>query len=242
MTDIFHEVEEEVRRERLEKLWKQYGDYVIAGAALIVIAVAAFQLWRIYDQKQRFKASAEFNAALQMAQSGQSGMAAVLFGRLAKNAPGGYAEVSRLEQAETMLASGNRADAIALYKQIAEGNDPYLGAIARLHAAWALADQAPKPEVENLLAPLKVSGSAWTPMANEILAYADYRAGDTSAAIREYQSIAADKKASDGIRQRANVMAQFLAAGGEKNFGSVPEPAKFAQSPSTNSTGGPPHK
>ena len=34
MTDIFHEVEEEVRRERFEKIWKKYGDYAIAAVAV----------------------------------------------------------------------------------------------------------------------------------------------------------------------------------------------------------------
>lgn len=44
MSDIFQEVEEDVRRERYEKLWKKYGNYIIALAVLIVAGVAAFQV------------------------------------------------------------------------------------------------------------------------------------------------------------------------------------------------------
>ena len=40
MSDIFHEVEEEVRREHYEKLWKKYGNYVIAVASVLVLGVA----------------------------------------------------------------------------------------------------------------------------------------------------------------------------------------------------------
>ena len=40
MSDIFREVEEDVRREKLEKFWKAYGDYVIALAAVIVVGTA----------------------------------------------------------------------------------------------------------------------------------------------------------------------------------------------------------
>ena len=57
MTDIFREVEEDVRRERFEKLWKQYGDYVVALAALLVIGAAGYQLWRYYEARQIAKAS-----------------------------------------------------------------------------------------------------------------------------------------------------------------------------------------
>ena len=43
LTDIFHEVDEEVRRERLQKLWERYSIYIIALAVLIVAGVGA---WR----------------------------------------------------------------------------------------------------------------------------------------------------------------------------------------------------
>ena len=46
MADIFHEVDEEVRRERLKKLWDRYSIYIIALAVLIVAAIGA---WRAYE-------------------------------------------------------------------------------------------------------------------------------------------------------------------------------------------------
>ena len=40
MSDIFHEVDEEVRREQLKKLWQKYGWLVIAACVLVVLAAA----------------------------------------------------------------------------------------------------------------------------------------------------------------------------------------------------------
>jgi len=37
VTDIFHEVDEEVRREQLKKLWERFGGYIIAACVLVVI-------------------------------------------------------------------------------------------------------------------------------------------------------------------------------------------------------------
>ena len=59
MSDIFTEVDEEVRREQLKKLWDRYGNYVVAAAVLVIAAVAA---WRGYDYWQIRKA-AETGAA-----------------------------------------------------------------------------------------------------------------------------------------------------------------------------------
>ena len=39
MSDIFSEVDEELRREQLRKLWEGYGVYLIAACVLLVAAV-----------------------------------------------------------------------------------------------------------------------------------------------------------------------------------------------------------
>jgi hypothetical protein len=226
VTDIFREVEEDVRRERFEQLWKKYSDYIISGAALIVIAVAGLQLWRVYDERQHFKASNDYLAAEQLLEAGQASEAATAFARLEKDAPGGYAALSKLEEADAMLTAGNTADALTIYKQIAAGKDEMLGAVARIHAGWAIADSASKSDVEAMVAPLTDPANPWHDLAREILAYADYRAGNNAAALKEYQAISNDTNATEQLRVRAKWMATFLQAGGAKNYGTVPPPPK----------------
>lgn len=245
MTDIFREVEEDVRRERYEQLWKEYGDYVIAGAAVVVIAVAGFQLWRVYDQNQRAKASAEYMLAEQFFDAGQASEAQSNFARLSKDAPGGYASLAKLQEANSMLQAGNTADAVLIYKQIAAGKDTILAPVARIHAGWALVDTAPKSEIQSLVAPLADQTNPWHAMAREILAFADYRAGATQEAIREYQNLTTDTDAPAPLRARSGWMVTFLKGGGAKNYGTVPPPpAPPGASPSQpqGATGGTPQK
>ena len=52
MGDIFREVDEELKQDRYEKLWRQYGKYVIAGAVLIVAAVAGWKAWESHQTSQ----------------------------------------------------------------------------------------------------------------------------------------------------------------------------------------------
>jgi len=224
VSDIFHEVEEDVRRERLEKLWKQYGDYAIAAVAVVIIAVAGFKFWQRYELQQRTNASAAFFAARQMASPGNSSAAASAFANLAKTGPSGYAEVSQLAEADALNIAGNRSDALALYRKIAEKSSSPLAAVARVRAAWAIVDTAPKSDVENLLTPLNDNKNAWRFTAREILAYADYRSGAFAQAQSEFAALAAEKDASDTVRGRAKAMADFMKAGGDKDFGNVPKP------------------
>ena len=222
MSDIFREVEEEVRRERFAQLWKKYGDYVIAVAALIIIAVAGFELWRIYEQRQALKASVTFSVAQQMLEQGQTKSAALTFSKLADSAPGGYSQIAMLNKANALYASGSVSEAVNIYKEVAAKGNALLAPVARIRAAWATVDTTPRADVQSLLQPLLDPSNAWHPMAREILAYADYRNGDFEKARSEFSAIANDANAPGAVRGRSKAMATFITAGGSANFGSVP--------------------
>jgi hypothetical protein len=237
VSDIFHEVEEEVRRERLEKIWKEYGDYIVAAGCLLVIAAAGLQLWRVYEQRETAKASEAYTQAEQLYEAGQTDLAAQAFAHIAETAPGGYSTVARLQEADAMMASGKTADALALYKKIAAGDNPLLGDVARIHQAWGVADTVSRADLEKLVAPLTDPASAWRYTAREILAYSDYRAGQTAKAAQEYASLAATQDLPTQLHERAMAMATFLKAGGDKNYGSVPQlPEDAAQAAVTGNT------
>ncbi len=106
MSDIFREVEEDVRRERLEKLWKQYGDYIIAAVAAVAVGVAGYKLWDRYEFQQRLNAAKLYVVAQQAAEQGNVPAAQQSFAKLAKSGPSGYATMAKLSQANSLLAAG----------------------------------------------------------------------------------------------------------------------------------------
>jgi len=225
VSDIFREVEEDVRRERIEKIWKQYGDYIIAGAAIIVLAIAGWQFWKYYHGREIARASAAFTSASIKASNGDPAGASSDFAKLAKDAPSGYAAMAKLEQANTLLGTGHTGDAVAIYEEIERNGDSSLSAIARLRHAWAIVDLAPKADIVKLLAPLSANDSAWRYSAGEVLAYSDYHNGATPAAIAGFKKLATDTSAPENLRNRARAMQSFLESGGGRDVGAVPEPA-----------------
>jgi hypothetical protein len=237
VSDIFHEVEEEVRRERFEKLWKKYGDYAIAGFAAIIIGIAGYKFYDRYQTQQRMNASSAFIAAEQALNSNNSAAAATSFANLAKTAPKGYAAVAQLSAADSLYVSGNHGEAIALFKSIAAKDNSAIGNVARIRAAWATVETAPKSELETLLAPLTSPTSAWRFPAREVLAYSDFRAGAMQQAQSEFETLAADTNASAGLRGRARAMATFIKTGGEKDFGTVPPPPAPTPAPAAAAEG-----
>ena len=219
VSDIFREVEEDIRREKAEKFWKAYGNYILAVGAILFLGVGAWQLWSRHEQQEREKAAAVFMAA-QRITTPQN--AASAFADMVPDAPKGYGKAARLSQAGAMFAAGQQKEAIALYKDIATGDSGTIGAVARLRAAWAQADTLSRSEMTDWLAPLDKPGSAWRANAREVLAYADYRALDMKSAREKYAALALDPEAPDALRARAKAMSAFLAGGGAVTYGTVP--------------------
>ena len=62
MTDLFREVEEDLRREQFSRLWEKYGIYVIGTAVAIVLIVAAIVGWRAWSHSKAVEASAQYEA------------------------------------------------------------------------------------------------------------------------------------------------------------------------------------
>jgi hypothetical protein len=224
VTDIFHEVEEDVRRERFEKLWKQYGDYAIAFVAAVIIAVAGYKFWQRYEYQQRVTASGAYLAAQDAANRGNATAAAKAYAEIVRTAPSGYASVAQLAEADALYAAGKNAEALTLYKAIADKSRSPLADVARVRAAWILVETEPKASVESFLAPLTSPTSAYRFVAREILAYADYRAGALDQAQKAFEKLASDPNTPQSMHGRVNAMAIFLKAGGNKDMGTVPQP------------------
>jgi len=212
VSDIFHEVEEDVRRERLEKLWKRYGNYFIATAAVLVIGVAGYQIWQQWDKSRRQAASDQFHTAELMAQQGRVAEAENAFARIAQDGPSGYATLAKFDQAGLLLAEGKGDQAIALYTTLSQLDDPQLSGAARIRIAWAKADYAPRPEIEKVLAPIDSATNPWRFPAQEVLAYVTLRDGPRDAAIKAYQALADATQAPANLRERAQAVAEYLTA------------------------------
>src|SRR4051794_23853347 len=118
VSDIFREIDEELRRDNLLKLWKQYGRYVIAAVVLVVVAVGGIAAWRDHQASERRAQSARYSNALALAREGKDADAAKAFTAIG-NEGGGYGVLSAFQEAELLAKSGDRKGAAAVYDRIA---------------------------------------------------------------------------------------------------------------------------
>ena len=99
MSELFDEVDEEVRRDQLKKLWDKYSIYIIAGALLIIAAVGGWRGYQYLEAKKAAEAGAAFDKAVELSEQNKHAEAEAAFTDLAAKAPSGYRMLARLRAA-----------------------------------------------------------------------------------------------------------------------------------------------
>jgi hypothetical protein len=207
LSDIFQEVDEEVRRERLQQLWERHGNLIVALALLIVLGVGG---WRGYDWWENRKAAesgAAFEAAVALAESGKQDEAQAAFSKLAKEGSSGYRVLARFREAAE-VAKTDAAAAVKAYDSLAAESalGRSLQDLATIRAGLILVDTATPTELATRLEPLTATDRPFRHTARELLALGAWRAGDAAAAKRWFDLIATDIETPAGTRQRIEVL------------------------------------
>ena len=211
MSELFDEVDEEVRREQLKKLWERYSIFIIAGAILIIAAVGGWRGYQYLEAKKAAEAGAAFEAAADLSEQNKHEEAEAAFTKLAASAPYGYRVLSRL-RAAAELAFRDPQAAARLYDEIAA--DRSVGAseqdLAKIRAAGLLLDTASYSNMLQRLESATKPGATYRHTARELLALSAWRANDAAAARQWLDTIANDGETPASLRSRAEALQALL--------------------------------
>jgi hypothetical protein len=216
VADIFQEVDEEVRREQLKKLWQRYGNLIIAGCILIVAAVGAWRGYEWWQAKRAGESGAAFENAVTLAEAGKHQEAEAAFAKLAADGSAGYRTLARLREAAE-LARTDRNTAVKAFDDIAADKNAgqIIQDLAAVRAGFLLVDTAPYSEMRERLEPLTAADRTFRHSARELLALSAWKSGDMTAARQWADMIITDPQSPDGTRSRAEVLSELIAAGGK---------------------------
>ncbi len=228
-TAFEREVDEDVRNERLEQVWKTYGPWVIGGVAAAIALSAAYLVYDGWRQNQLVSASDTFERAITLIEDGDPAEALTALSGLT-DAPGGYGLLARFEQAAVLAETANTDRAVEAFDAIAQDGslDPVMRSLAALKATYLLADQAEPAELLARIRPQLDPDNPWAPFARELGALAHLRQNDFQSALNEYRLITENTSVPQNLRGRAEQMSTFL-EGAVATAGGLTEPAPVDQ-------------
>jgi len=205
VTDIFKEIEEDLRAERLQNFWKRYSLAFAIAALVIVAGSAGYVGWRDHERGARAAEGNKFSAALGLADKGDTEAALAALSGVATTSSGGYAVLARLNAASIEASSGKIDDALKSYDGIAADAklEPVFRDLATLSAGFLRVDREAPETLKPRLQALTLPANPWHYSALELLALADLKAGHAAEAKSSFTQLADDAAAPQSIRARA---------------------------------------
>jgi hypothetical protein len=216
MSDIFQEVDEEVRRDKAVEFWTKHQNSLLAVALVIVLATGGYRFWQYRQAQVAQAAGAAFQNALKLDVDGKPDEAKAALAKLQADAPKGYSALSRLVEAGLLAKKDPKAAAEAFDALANDSSlDPLLQANAKLRAALARLDagevDAAKPALEALAASGPYHETARLTLASLALAAKDY-----AGAGKRLEEIIGDFQAPQADRRTAETLFGLVAAQGVK--------------------------
>ena len=211
MAELFDEVDEEVRREQLKRLWEKYSIFFIALMVLVVAGVAGWRGYQYLESKKAAEAGAAFEKAVELSEQDKHADAEKAFTELAAKAPSGYRTLARL-RAAAEAASRDPQAAAKMYDDIAA--DRSVGGewqdLAKLRAAGLVLDSASYADMQQRLEASAAPKSTFRHSAREMLALSAWRNNDMTAARKWLDAIGEDGETPPGLRSRAEALQALL--------------------------------
>jgi hypothetical protein len=214
VADIFHEVDEELRAERLRNLFFKAAPWVL-GILLLALVVAlgawGYGKWRSSIDA---KASEAYAAGLESLQGGDEKAALNHFKSAADAGSKGYQTLALIQQAGLLLRDDKLTEAVALLDQAGDlAPSPLLADTARLQAAYIRLDTAPLIELEGRLRPLTAADRPFTAQAREAMALARLIHGKTTTARQDLVLLSQALDTPEDIRTRAQGVIGLIDSG-----------------------------
>jgi hypothetical protein len=216
VSDIFNEVDEELRREQIKKLWDRYGILIISLAVLFVAAVGGWRGYQWYEAKQAAEAGAAFNAAALLSEQGQHKEAEAAFAKIAAEGTASYRVLGKMREAAELAQQDPKA-AVAIYDAVAadRGIDQMQRDLAAMRAAFILVDTATYDELKTRIETLTAENRAFRHSARNLLALAAWRANNAAETRRWTDMVLADPQTPANTRGQVEMLIALGDQGGK---------------------------
>ena len=209
---FLREVDEELRKERINTIVARYGWAILAAIVLFIAAIGGYIWWQNRQQAQAAEQGEALLEALDAMESGNRNAALPKLEQLAQSDREGYRVAALFARATAQSEANDNAAAIATLRSIAANGDfaePYRQA-ALIRQTELEFDRLQPQQVIQRLGALARPGSPWFGTAGEMVGIAHLRMNRADLAGPLFARIGRDETVPPSIRTRAIQMAGSL--------------------------------
>ncbi|MET3896530.1 hypothetical protein ABIB57_000454 [Devosia sp. UYZn731] len=227
--NIFREVDEELRSDRMRNFWRRFAPYIIGAAVLVVVGVAANEGWTWYHASNAAKSSDELYAAFDLADGGDMAAAQTQLDTLIADGSGSYPMLAQFKQAGLLAKDGKVTEAVAAYDALAVSlSNQRLRELALVLGGTLMVDAGTLADVQQRVETIATEGNPLRNAAREAMGLAQYKAGKFTDAQASFQAVIDDPMSQSTVRNRMGYYIAALTSAGDIAPAPVDQAAKDA--------------
>lgn len=209
---FIREIDEDLKNEKLKKIWDKYGLFIILSVIILVSAAVSIETFKSWNEKRNQEFSNAYAYALNLQNQGRYAEALDILSNMEKSKRGVYSDIAQIQMANIKLEQGKTEEAIAILDNAAKNEDfnQQIREIATIKLASYKLDYAPTEELQKMLQPFVETQGTWTNVAKELLAMLAIREGDFTKSRELYQQISVAENTPEALKTRALDMLNVL--------------------------------
>lgn len=199
MNELVREIEEDIRRERFDRLWKRFGRIMVGVSVMVVLATIGVVVMQNQKESHAMEQTSEYIRGIDRMDVEDFKGAIKIFDQFAEDPSSSYYGLAMLQKAKAQEALGNNKGAGETYQELSKRSDAFGGLAALL---------APT-ETGQMMEP--VAGSAFYYTQQEWKAWQLMGKGKKAEAIEIFMALREDLDAPMSLRSRMNDVVQHIA-------------------------------
>ena len=199
MSELFREIEDDIKRERYEKLWQGFGKVMVGVSLIIVVCTIGIVIWQNHKQAKAMDNTTDFIKGIDRLNIEDYKGAIGAFDKLSEEPGSSYYGLALLRKAQAQNALSDHDGAHKTYQVLAE-HDVVFGELAKMMLPPENGDVA-KPRM----------GAPFYYAQSEARGWQLLKLGKKENAVAQFLAIYRDPKAPYSMHGRVTEALQYLA-------------------------------
>ena len=207
MSDLLSEVDDDLRRQQLDKFWQENKNWIIGGIILAIATTAALTWWRTWDYQRNLAQTQELRKI-----EDKNDVSALT--DYAKNADRNHAALAKLLAAGQLTRDGKTDEAVKIYNDLGGtlGADGTLRDLARLQSIGLRLNRDDAGKLHKELEDISGDRDPFRYSALEMDALLYARENKLQEAVDRLAKITSATDAPDDVRTRAVTLRELYTA------------------------------
>ena len=211
MSNLFNEIDDDLRQDRLKTFWATYKNSIYAGIIVISLVLIGSEAYQYYSQSKSEKSGLILSQIIESNAGDESELINDYIDELLESGTSDYKTYALLLKSDNFLSQNKLDDARETYMDlIKKAENRLIRDLARLKLSYLNVDYYPFDQIQEEVTPLLENDNPLSLFAYEVLAMSAYKHGLYERGIEYLNIIIKSEKTTNGMFDRAQMMLRVM--------------------------------